>query len=338
MLSHAFRALKREDYQKLATVEFDNIFDLFAGILSIGVAHQIKRGIYKDYLEKTEFVSTLSGKINITESVKSLESTRGKLVCIFDEFTENVFVNRIIKSTLLLLIKQKDVAEERKKSIKKLLFYFSGIDILDLKQVRWRTIAYDRNNYTYQLLINICYLVYRELLFGTEKGDLKFAKYGFKELPWLFEKFVLNYYRKHYPSFTASATEIKWDTDDDMFLPKMRTDITLRSGERTLIIDTKFYESGAMRSVHGGADKYVSSNLYQIYSYVKNEDKENSGNISGLLLYAKTENESIPEKMYNIGGNKIGVKHLDLNVEFSKIKQKLDEIATDWVGYNSYSD
>lgn len=71
-----------------------------------------------------------------------------------------------------------------------------------------------------------------------------------------------------------------------------------------------------------------SANLYQIFTYVKNLDKENTGNISGLLLYAKTDELVHPDNSYKMGGNRIAAKTLDLNCDFSKIKEQLDRIAS----------
>jgi len=73
--------------------------------------------------------------------------------------------------------------------------------------------------------------------------------------------------------------------------------------------------------------KLNDDNMYQIFTYVKNSDKNNTGNVSGILLYAKTDETVLPdEKPFNIGGNNFSVKTLDLNTEFSEISNQLDEI------------
>ena len=62
-----------------------------------------------------------------------------------------------------------------------------------------------------------------------------------------------------------------------------------------------------------------SHNIYQIFAYVKNMDTANSGNVSGVLLYAKTNEEIVPDNKYMMSGNCICVKTLDLNTEFTNI-------------------
>ena len=70
-----------------------------------------------------------------------------------------------------------------------------------------------------------------------------------------------------------------------------------------------------------------SGNLYQIFTYVKNWDVAPGETVSGMLLYAKTDDASQPEGDYQMSGNQISVKTLDMNCEFSMIAGQLDSIA-----------
>ena len=76
-----------------------------------------------------------------------------------------------------------------------------------------------------------------------------------------------------------------------------------------------------------GKQMLRSAHLYQIYAYVKNEDKARSGSVSGMLLYAKTTEEKEPWLSVPIGGNQISVRSLDLNRPFAEIAESLDRIA-----------
>ena len=73
-----------------------------------------------------------------------------------------------------------------------------------------------------------------------------------------------------------------------------------------------------------------SGNLYQIFTYVKNKELEfahKTHKVAGMLLYAKTDEEIVPNREYSMSGNKIAVRTLDLGVDFSQIRKQLDEIA-----------
>ena len=68
----------------------------------------------------------------------------------------------------------------------------------------------------------------------------------------------------------------------------MKTDITLEYQGNILIIDTKYYSHTMQTNSLFNSKTIHSGNLYQIFTYVKNKDIENSGKVSGVLLYAKT--------------------------------------------------
>lgn len=73
-----------------------------------------------------------------------------------------------------------------------------------------------------------------------------------------------------------------------------------------------------------------SGNLYQIFTYVKNKDTEFGDaphTVSGILLYAATDEAIQPDNSYLMSGNRISVKTLDLNRNFSEIAARLNAIV-----------
>ena len=104
----------------------------------------------------------------------------------------------------------------------------------------------------------------------------------------------------------------------------MQSDIMLSTGDKVLIIDAKFYSKTLQE--HFSAEKINSANLYQIFAYVKNFSASTSKKVSGMLLYARTDSEVQPDVAYQISGNKISIKTLDLNKNFSEIEWQLKNI------------
>lgn len=331
MLTYAFQVLKQSNYEEIASEEFENIYDLFAAILSKGISQQLKQGLYKEYATKHENLSVLRGKLDINETIQNKIQRRHKLSCRFDELTENNIFNQILKTTAFVLLKVPSVSFTRKAELKKVMLFFNRIDIIDYSLIKWNKINFHRNNQNYKMLLNICYFVLSSLLQTTEKGIYKMAAFSDEHMARLFEKFVLEYYKYHYKHIDVKAAKIMWNLDDDTdekgikFLPEMQTDITLQYQNKILIIDTKYYS----RTMQSQYDNYKvhSSNLYQIFTYVKNKDKNRTGDVSGMLLYAKTSESITPDCDFSMDGNRISVKTLDLNTHFKVIAKQLDKIA-----------
>lgn len=332
MLAYAFKVLNETNYKKLETEEFDNILELLSEILILGVQKQIKQGLVKDYIDITDDISSPKGKINITESINTLSFIKGKLNCTYDEFSLNCYLNQILKSTMNLLLKS-DISKSQKKKLKTILIYFAEVDLVDVKKINWK-IRFDRNNQTYKMLVNICYLIINGLLHTESKGETKLMDFEDNQLNSLYERFILKYYQIEHPEIKAYSPQIPWQIDEggDLLLPKMQTDVTLEYEEKVLIIDAKFYTRNTSQNF--GKDIHHSGNLYQIFTYVKNKEKELQGKpheVSGMLLYARTNESVQPDSDYVMSGNKISVKNLDLNQDFDVIKNQLDKIVEDYL-------
>lgn len=328
MLAYSFHPLREEGYKRMATEQFDNVADLCAEILIKGVSQQLKRGLEREYVSKTELISGIRGKIDITESIKTQTMLRKQMVCTYDDFSIDTDMNRIIKTTMVKLLRT-DINKRRKKSLKKLLIYFDDVKVLDVHSMNWKQ-QYDRNNQTYQMLISICYLVLKGLLQSQSEGNIKLMDFTVEQKHRLYEKFIIGYYKAEHPEIKANASQIPWQVDDGIkdMLPIMQTDITLERDEKILIIDAKYYEHTIQvkydkQSIHSG-------NLYQIFTYVKNKEyelKDKKHKVSGMLLYAKTDEEIYPDNVYKMSGNQISVRTLDLNLPFAEISRQLDEIV-----------
>ncbi|MFR5816417.1 5-methylcytosine-specific restriction endonuclease system specificity protein McrC [Hominisplanchenecus sp.] len=330
MLSYAFQVLNEQGYKNIATEQFHNTAELMAAILEKGIALQLKRGLGKEYIPQMEALSSLRGKIDIAESIKTQSMMRKQLICTYDEFSVNSTMNRIIKSTVELLLCS-NISKQRKKSLRKLMVYFGEVDFIDLHTVNWN-VQYNRNNQTYRMLISICYLVVKGLLQTQSDGRKKLMDFlDEQRMCRLYEKFILEYYRKEFKNqIVANASQIPWqlDNEENAMLPVMQSDIMLRRGDRVLIIDAKYYE----HSTQVQLDKHTlhSGNLYQIFTYVKNKEyelKDKDHRVSGMLLYAKTDEEIYPNNVYQMSGNQITVSTLDLNKTFAEIAEQLNTIA-----------
>lgn len=331
MLSYAYQVLRQSNYQEMQTEEFDHIHDLFAAILGKGVAQQLKQGLYREYISKSASLTAMRGKLNLTETMQNFMQHRQVLSCEYDELSENNQLNQIVKTAMLFLVKQKTVQKKQKAILKKELLFFDHIDEMKPTIIDWERLYFRRNNQNYRMLMNLSHLILAGLLFTTQQGEIKLASFlDEQRMSRLYEKFILGYYQCHHTELKASAEQIMWDLEDGRvdFLPVMQTDITLRYKEKVLIIDAKYYKD--VMQTRFETKKIRSEHLYQIFAYVKNLDRKQTGNVGGMLLYAQTEEIIQPEEHFSIGGNPIWVRTLNLNLPFYKISEQLERIVKEF--------
>lgn len=232
MLSYAFTTLKQSVYENIEKESFDNIHNLFAAILAKGIGLQLKQGLYREYINCVEDLTVVRGKIDMPGTIRNRLQARLAVTCDYDELSENNLLNQILKSTVLLILRQKDVDEKYKAELKKEMLYFSEVDEIELSQIRWSEIRLQRNNRTYQLLLAICQLLVEGSLMTTENGDYHLASFiDEQRMSRLYEKFILEYYAQEFGQrikrFSSKARQIPWQLDDgnDALLPIMQTDI-----------------------------------------------------------------------------------------------------------------
>ena len=94
MLTYAFQVLKQSNYDNVSSESFDNVHDLFAAILSKGIAQQLKQGLHREYIGNTEEMYVLRGKLDINGTIKSRINNRRTLACEYDELSENNIFNQ----------------------------------------------------------------------------------------------------------------------------------------------------------------------------------------------------------------------------------------------------
>lgn len=341
MLSYAFMSLHQSDDDRIVAEEFDNIHNLFAAILSKGIGRQLKQGLYRTYLDRNEDLSLVRGKILLPGTIKNKIVKKQRFSCEFDELSENNPLNQILKTVVMILLRTRDVDVCYKNELKKEMLFFQAVDEINPFSIKWSSIHFQRNNLSYRMLLSICELIIEGMLLTTDDGGYQLASFiDDQYMSRLFEKFILEYYIREHPGLKVSSAQIHWALDDDMstLLPTMQSDIMLesKSGDTdiVLIIDAKFYTHTLTRNQFDSRTIH-SANLYQIFTYVKNKDATMSGfshQVSGMLLYARTDEDLQPDSIFHISGNKISVRTLDLNKEFSEIARQLDNIASEHFG------
>lgn len=337
MLCYVFRVLWRTDFKDIEAEEFENIHTLFTVILTKGIDSQLKHGLYREYVDYAEDIKGVRGKLDMPESIRHKTAHRQLMSCEFDELSENNIHNQILKATANLLIRSDKVKEEYKQPLSRDMRFFSEIDNIDPQNIIWANVHIHRNNQTYQMLIWICRFIIDGMLLSESSGEYKLADFVDDDnMHSLYEKFVLEYYRYHFPQLNPSSPQIEWVLEGEKKttdrLPAMFSDIVLSYGDTVLIVDTKYYSHTTQ--MHYGKEIYHTHNINQIFVYVKNKEssyeRSKPHSVSGMLLYAQTDDSEPLNEVYNMSGNTIEIRTLDLNVDFSEIRKQLNDIVEEF--------
>lgn len=329
MLAYACKAINSIERRQLDTESFDTFEDLLAAILACGMANQIRRGLEHEYHTVRSEDYAIRGRLDLAGTAHLRMAGSMKASCLFDEFTPDTVKNRILVTAATLLVRCPRVSRNHALTLKRALISMNDIPPISTDDIDWERLRYHHGNGSYQLLMGICHMIITARIPTMRSGAETVASIPWEDhLPWIYEHFVLNYFRYWYPKLKPNADTISNGLGDDVpaWLPRLQTDITLRSDNRKLIIDTKCYDH-ILQNGRFGNPIMAPANRNQIYSYVMHAAYGTDDIVSGMLLYAQTDNEPPIHDHWQETGHDFYAWSLDLGQPFTRITDQLDQIA-----------
>lgn len=327
LLCYAWNKLEEGEVVDVSSVNSTKLVDLFAKVLAGGTHHLIRRGFDRGYLAFAEETPRIRGKIDFSSSLKRNLLARGQARYEYEELDYNVLHNRILKTTLERLFLTEGLDTKLREEVREVLRWLRQVESIRLSSQLFRRVQLHRNNLYYAFLLNVCELIYDQLLVDERSGRSRFRDFLRDEnrMNRLFQSFVYNFYKLEQKEFKVAALRIHWQAAPKTeaaaeYLPVMQTDVCLTKQDRKIILECKYYRESLQTSQY--KQTVHSGHLYQIYSYVRNKESDQGWeNCEGVLLYPAVN--QILDLSYDIQGHLIRVKTIDLNQDWQRIKRDM---------------
>jgi 5-methylcytosine-specific restriction enzyme subunit McrC len=335
LFCYAWNRFREGQAIDVSRVESPELSDLFATVLISGTKRLLRRGFDRGYVTHREDTGRLRGKIDISETVKRFLTLSARAHCVFDELDYDVLHNRILRTTIERLARVENIDVENRRELLTLSKHLEPVEIIRVTRQDFRRVQLHSNNASYGLLMKICELVHEAVLPEGTGGLSRFADILKDEviMSAVFQDFVRNFYRLEQTGFSVSGEErLHWDAiagsdEAGALLPVMRPDIWLRSSDRRILLDTKYYretlqESEYRQTLHSG-------HLYQLFAYMKNAQTQEPGGpaFEGVLLYPKTRRAV--DVRYQVQGHKVRIYTLDLAQDWRDIRRNLIDLVVE---------
>ena len=127
MLCYAWNVLDIKDDINVDRDDFVDAYDLLARIFTFGIEKLIKNGFHRSYVSVCEDLSTIRGKINLTQTRNNNSMLDKKIYCDYDEYSTNDCFNQILKYTINKLVKNENINQSTKNKLKKYRIFFNEI-------------------------------------------------------------------------------------------------------------------------------------------------------------------------------------------------------------------
>jgi 5-methylcytosine-specific restriction enzyme subunit McrC len=312
----------------VAAEDFPDTLQLFSRLLLVGLRALHRRGLETGYIPVEEAASTVRGRILVGQTIRLLTVQPKKLHCSFDEVSADILSNQILKATLKRLLGEQALGSQLRAELRNAQALLPGVRGIELDARVFHQVRLHQNNRLYLFLINICRFFFESLEALDRTGQYRFRDVDRdeKRMRRVFEKFVRNFSGRRQRVFDAKKERFSWfatamEGSDLKLLPQMEIDVTLRSADRTIVIECKYTES--LFEHRFFSDKLRSSHLYQLCAYLRNLEG-NAGpdrKADGILLYP-TAGVAL-DQSYWLQGHQVRVKTLALDQPWAGIEKEM---------------
>lgn len=262
-------------------------------------------GIRSNYRTDEENINFFKGKLMVASNIKINSSRKTRFYCQFDDFTQNIPQNRIVKSALLKLSKITG-SYQHLALISKLLTHLDGIDESkhihsDLKAAKSK----NRNFQNYEALQNWSETFLLEKTFTNFKGASINLAMLFP-MDKIFENYIEYLFKKFAVGYTVYPQDLRFylvEKHGNTSVFRLKPDLFLEDiYKNSIVIDTKWkiLDASLSKANYG----ISQADMYQLFAYGKKYI--NDQNIPKLLLiYPYNQNFTSKLNSFNYDKNLI---------------------------------
>jgi len=296
-----------------------SLFEIFIKMFLDEVSVLTKQGLKAAYMPVEANERFYKGKLLASQNIKHNLMNYERFYVRYDDFSFNRPENRLIKSTLHFLLKQTADGRNRHNAAR-LLTFFEGVDFSECYESDFSKCISDRSMSHYDKALSWCRVLLKGNRFTAFAGS-EVALALLFPMEKIFESFVAAKFRKHLGNGVSLRTQDNryslFDSPTRAFA--LRPDLVLESGERTVVLDTKW----KLLSDNVRNNGISQSDMYQMYAYSKKYDADGI-----VLLYPQSDNVSKDEIRYASDDNvKVDVSFIDLRNVDSSIVNLLSTVC-----------
>ncbi len=275
------RRLKHSPFKHLNSAHLKtdkmHLLEIFISMFNEELSLLIKKGIASDYVTIEENSAFIKGKLKIKEQLQKNITHQERFFIAYDSYESNRIENRLIKSTLVYLIKNTN-SSNNKKRLREFLFVFEEIKPAKDPKNDFLKVTKGRQLKHYEAILQWCELFLNNKSFVSFKGDdVAFALLF--DMNRIFEDYVAYEMKKQYPHLSIKTQHTSQHL---LTMPKkqfsLRPDLMISDHA---IGDTKWKLVDSNKRNYG----LSQSDLYQMFAYGKKYEREDL-----YLIYPKSEN------------------------------------------------
>ena len=100
MLKYLYMEMNSKRFGAIEIEKCNNLIELYALVISTWALSIAKEGLYKEYISIVgEEMTSPVGQVDVQETITRQTKIRGSVVCNYDELSDNIYINQVIKKS-----------------------------------------------------------------------------------------------------------------------------------------------------------------------------------------------------------------------------------------------
>lgn len=310
-LLHKLPSNRNTEFANIEKIRNVDIFEIFINMFLDEVGAVIQKGLKSGYVLQEENLNFLKGKLLHHNNIKHNSVNKHKFYVQYDEFSQNRPENKLIKSTLLLLLGY----SQDYNNLRRIRMYIEHMNLVSPSQnidhdLRSIHISRGMEHYNYALLWARVFLKKESFSSFSGKNIALAILYPMEKL---FECFVDWWLKKHYPQFTIKSQVGGYSFVKGLF--SLRPDFIIQSEKNIIAIaDAKWKLINCDNDISQG-------DFYQLFAYKQVCLSKLNNNFTNPLIpplqiiYPKSDYLSNSKSFQFFDGNSITITPLDIEEE-----------------------
>ena len=316
MLKYLYHELRTKKFKAMDISKCKTLDDLYALVIATWCTALAKEGLYKEYITiEDEELTSPRGQINIQETIARQSMKRGVIVCSYDELSEDIYLNHVLKGTLQYFLYDNSIDKLVKLEIQKSMQLFNGVGYIDIK--------YNNSTIRYKHLLEIC------KTYLDEHNIIKNGNYSDDDrLYVLFKRQLTKYLNTKYGEVDkVEVFEMPFTMENEpqfeKTIFKQQRMIAIKTDTQALVFMIRLQDEIMIKE-----PKLPRLRLEEFVGYLREYKKNNKIKVAGTIVYVNTVEGKLnlqPITVNNIQDYMVGETTVDIHDQWRFIENKITD-------------
>lgn len=316
LASYAMGAFKLQEMDRFDFKDAPTIVEALAAAFAAAARRAFASGLLHGYRAKEDALLTVRGRIRFNEQIRRQFGVPLPLAVRYDEFTDDILVNRLVKAAAVRLGRMRLRCRRSRTDLRRVCATLDNVSLVEFPAIAVPEVTFDRLSEHYRGVVVLSRLILRNTSVETTRGDIRAP--GFLiDMNQVFQGFVTQALRE---ALCVSKRTFRSDNlirhipFDEEGRVRLKPDLSWWDGLICTFVGDAKYKRINEESI-------PNADLYQLFAYATA-----LGLPGGLLIYAQGDLKPVSHRVQHVG-TRLEAVALDLSGTVDDLLARIKQLA-----------